>query len=263
MSLTPAADPPLQLVDRSRLVPGRDVVGLDDERRDGALQVVHHSHTTSVRRASDSLPRAKHANAWLRHSRHCGAVPQPRDRVVVAGPAVAELSREVGAGGHPGTASRSARHPGRHHVLDPVAVRPVGLEQLGQPLVVERLAGQRVAHVGGDVVVPEAHRVGMAVRALADLGRRPDPDTGQRAEPAVGLVRRQVEGALERPGHLRRAHDRVRPLRVDVAAQPLPGRDHGDRRRAGQRAHPSPGTRARAPVDPKRRSSSRHPRQAS
>ena len=68
------------------------------------------------------------------------------------------------AGRHPGTASRGARHPGRHDVLDPVPVRPVGLQQLGEPGVVERLPGQRVAHVRGDVVVPEADRVRVTVQ---------------------------------------------------------------------------------------------------
>jgi hypothetical protein len=81
--------------------------------------------------------------------------------------------------------------------LDAVAVGPVRLEELRETVVVDLLAGEGPADVLGDVVVPEAHRVGVAVGAEPDLGARPDADARQGAQAAVGLVGGQGDGALE------------------------------------------------------------------
>jgi len=82
-------------------------------------------------------------------------------------------------------------------MLDSVSMGPVGLEDLREPVVAERLTREGIADVGGDVVVAEADGVGMAVRPLADLCGRPGSDTGHGAEPPIGLTRRHPHGALE------------------------------------------------------------------
>ena len=90
---------------------------------------------------------------------------------------------QVAARGHPGPAPRPHRPVELEQALHAVAVAGIGLEQLGAGVVVERLAGQRPGDVLRDVVVAEAHGVGVAERALGHLGRGPDPHA--RAGPAA------------------------------------------------------------------------------
>ena len=83
----PRADPPLELVDRGRLVAGRREVGDDLERGDPALQVGHGSHGSTVgpvrhrqdrppptpimaRVAGASLPRHRRTHPWWPAGRH-------------------------------------------------------------------------------------------------------------------------------------------------------------------------------------------------
>jgi hypothetical protein len=87
---------------------------------------------------------------------------------------------------HPGAAALGSTHPSRDDVLDPVAVGPVRLEQLAQVVVVTLRAGQGIGHVSGDVVIAEADRVRVAMRALANLGRCPSSDTRQAAKRSIG-----------------------------------------------------------------------------
>ena len=243
-------DAALEVVDRGRLVAGRHVVGHDLERCHGALEVVNGSHASRLRRASDS-------------QRHAfGAGPGPRAAGLGASGS-RRSARQVGARRHPRPVPWTARHPGRHDVLDAVAVRPLGLEQLGE-LAVRRTA-RRTARSpsGGDVVVAEAHGVSVAMGALPDLGRGPDARYPG-ASAAAGRPRpSQVDRALQR------RRRRARPARwcpsercrLSTAATPTRGPGRVARRRAGtasRAAAPGPGAGV-----PKRRSSSRHPRQAS
>ena len=101
----------------------------------------------------------------------------------------------------------------------------VRLQQHCQPLVVHGRAGQRVADVGGHVVVTEAHRVGVAERPRTHLGAGPHPDAGERAQPPVEHLGRLAARSLERGRDPGSVLDRARPGTVDGQPQPLPGRD--------------------------------------
>ena len=61
-----------------------------------------------------------------------------------------------------------------------------------------RPAGERPADVLRDVVVAEAHRVGVAVRPEPHLRGGPDADAGQAAQPPVDLLAGQADRALQR-----------------------------------------------------------------
>ena len=81
---------------------------------------------------------------------------------------------------------------------DPRPHAAVRLEQLEHPVVrAARLAGQRVRHEVRQVEVADAHRVLVAQRPDADLGRRPRPDSRARRSVALGLGEGQVHDRLE------------------------------------------------------------------
>ena len=94
----------------------------------------------------------------------------------------------MGSRRHPRAAARPTVAGQCQEHLHPQPVGTEGREQQGQPVVVDRRPGQCPADVLGDVVVAEADRVGVTERPGADLGAGPDPHSGDRAEPAVGLV---------------------------------------------------------------------------
>ena len=74
-------------------------------------------------------------------------------------------------------------------------MRAVGLEQLEHPRVIAAaFPGQHRADQVREVVVADAHRVGVAQRSDGDFGRGPRSEAGQRRQPGVGLVERQVDG---------------------------------------------------------------------
>ena len=135
--------------------------------------------------------------------------------------------------------------------LDAVAVAGVGLEQLGQPVVVDLAAGQRPADVLGHVVVAEADRVGVAQGALVHLRRGPHPHPGYGAQPARRVRVAERGHRLEAPGRGGGAHAGRGPGAVDAGGQPLPGRDPGPGGGVGR--HPQP-VRRRPRRAPARRS---------
>ncbi len=114
-------------------------------------------------------------------------------------------------------------------------MRAPWLEEHAQLLVVVRRAGDGPADVLGDVVVAEAHGVGVAEGARPNLRGGPLPQSGQGAQLGVGVGGRQpFEGVGDRRG----TDQRAGPGRVDVHPQPLPGRDAADR--LGGRLQPQP-----------------------
>src|SRR4051812_8856693 len=140
-------------------------------------------------------------------------------------PLVLPGRRHMGARSHPRAVAGPPEpgHPDQGR--DPTTVRSPGLEELLELGVVERRAGEGPADVLGHVVVAEAHRVRVAVRALPDLGAGPHADARDRPQPPVRLLVAERDRALEAdrdPGH---GDHRARPRRVDVHPQPLPGRD--------------------------------------
>ena len=135
------------------------------------------------------------------------------------------------------------------------------------PLVVDRLPGQHVADVLGDVVVAEADRVGVAERPRAHLRTRPDADAGQRAQPAVeldGASRRRPAPGRSRPGRRAgsaatgRRRRAARSHSHDGTARSSSGEGCTHRRTAGSGSLGGPGARS-----PKRWTSRRKPAKAS
>ncbi len=123
-------------------------------------------------------------------------------------------------------------------------------------------AGEQVHHHVRQVVVADAHRVGVAERALRGLGGGPDPDAGHQLQPghrvAAGVM---LDALLEPAGDRGGGPDGALPLQVDAEAVPVPGR--------ARPAAPAGGGGTRRPSTgpgagvPNRRSSSRHDRRAS
>src|SRR5258707_9326190 len=81
----------------------------------------------------------------------------------------------------PGAEPRIEREPADlQQPHRPVPMWPQWLEQLHHRRIVDRTAKQAPADHLGQVVVPDAQRVGIAEGALGGLGRRPLPDSRQR-----------------------------------------------------------------------------------
>src|SRR6476620_3968256 len=115
---------------------------------------------------------------------------------------------------HPRPAPGTVMTGETEQVLHAVAVAPVGLEQLGEPVVVDRGPGQRPADVLGHVVVAERDGVRVAERALGDLRRGPDPDAGKGTQSTVRLGDRHGRTLLEAAGIARGSHDGPRARAV-------------------------------------------------
>src|SRR5690606_11796033 len=75
------------------------------------------------------------------------------------GPGRGSAHRQVCPWRHPRTATGTHDARQLEEPLDAVAVPAVGLQELGQSVVIDLPTGQRPPDVLGHVVVPEAHRV--------------------------------------------------------------------------------------------------------
>jgi hypothetical protein len=115
----------------------------------------------------------------------------------------------------------AARLDEAHHPLTVAAPR---LQQLEHAVVVDRVTGERPSHGVVHVEVADAHGVRVAVRALRGLGRRPDADARDRAEPSRDLVAPPPERqrALEARRRGRDGDEGARALGIDARAVPLP-----------------------------------------
>ena len=135
--------------------------------------------------------------------------------------------------------------------LHPVAVPGVRLQQFLGRVVVGLLADQGPPDAAGDVVVAQAHRVGVAVGPLPHLRARPAPDAGHRAQPGVGV--RRAERALEAGRHPRGPLQGHRPGMVDRQLEPFPRRDRPRLLGGGGQPQPQigarPGGRDAVPAD--------------
>ena len=93
----------------------------------------------------------------------------------------------------------------------------VRFEELEHPSVrAAGLAGEDVRDEVRQVVVADAHRVGVAERADGDLGCRPRPKPGECREPGIRLRERQVDDRLEPGRATRDAADEVGPSTLDA-----------------------------------------------
>lgn len=79
-------------------------------------------------------------------------------------------------GSQPRAPARTMTSAQRDQGLHTVAMWAIGRQHLGQSVVVEFLAGQRPAHLLGDVEVAETHRIRVAQDPLAYLGAGPHAD---------------------------------------------------------------------------------------
>ena len=93
--------------------------------------------------------------------------------------------------------------------LDPEAMPGIRLEEGGQTGVIELLPHQGPADVASHVIVPEAHRVGVAPGPLGHLGNRPHPDPGNRSQPRPARLGRPRGEPLEGAGDTAYPLDRV------------------------------------------------------
>ena len=142
---------------------------------------------------------------------------------------------------HPGSAgaeSRFAEPAGFDQPNHPVPMSDPRLQQFEHAVVVDRPAGQRPAHHGGQVVVADADGVRVAVRALHDLRCGPHPDAGHRAQrtdhlrPASTAKDRALQAFRDTCG----VEHGPGPARIHPGQMPLPG---GDRRPLlGPRGYP-------------------------
>ena len=90
--------------------------------------------------------------------------------------------------GRQGSARPVPRSPGAREFEEPlyaVAVTPVGREESFEALVVDLFARQGEADVLCDVVVTEAHRVGVAERHVRNLCRGPHADPRHGPQPGA------------------------------------------------------------------------------
>ena len=143
----------------------------------------------------------------------------------------------------------------------PVALACVRLEQFQHARVVGDLASQRPAHHGRDVIVTHADRVGVAAGPLPDLGRRPRPDAGQRAQAASASAPGSTQIASSRPATRPRWRWSGRgPPRPRRDASPTTGWPATSRQAGRPASRPVPG---REPASPCQASSRRQARCAS
>ena len=100
---------------------------------------------------------------------------------------------------------------------DSSAVRAIRLEQLEHPgVIAAAFPREHRADQVRQVVVADAHGVGVAQRTDRDLGRGPRSEAGQRRQPGVCLVEGQVDGRLEPGGPGRDPSDDLGPPAFDA-----------------------------------------------
>ena len=185
-----------------------------------------------------------------------GSVATVVDRA--PGAADAECSRAVRTVSRLDPARREARSVARradpaqleqpHHPRPLAAIR---LEQLEHPgVVAARLTGQGVGDEVRQVEVADAHRVGVAERPDADLGRGPRPDPRDGGQPRVRLGERQVDDRLEPRRPRGDAPDELGPATFDAERVVGVVGERGERRRRRREPEPELGrARGRLAVD--------------
>ena len=146
----------------------------------------------------------------------------------------ASADRHVGGSRHPRAAPRAVVPVELEQALHAVAVSGVGLQQLGEAVVVDRGAGEGPADVLGHVVVTEAHLVGQTQRPLGHLGPGPAPDAGQGGQPGARRLDRKVGALLEAAGVSDGSHDGAPAAGVDAGGEPLPRGDGRPAARVGR-----------------------------
>ncbi len=165
--------------------------------------------------------------------------------------------------GHPGPPTWPAQPGLTDQHLHPQPVAAVGLQQHRELLVVDRLPGHRPADVLGDVVVPEAHRVGVAQGPRTHLRRGPFPFPGKRPQPPVRSSTGTSSSRSSAGAHPHRTEPRAPGTgsgRRPSAARPRTGRSGAARRSAssfsapvGRPPGPGPARRTSAPGGGRRR----------
>ncbi|HMT88767.1 MAG TPA: hypothetical protein PKC73_03925 [Dermatophilaceae bacterium] len=128
----------------------------------------------------------------------------------------------MGAGRHPGATPGPGEAPEFQEALHPEPVPGIRLQQLFQAVVVDLGAGERPADVLGDVIVAEAHRVGVAEGPLRHLGGRPPPDPRHRLQPGPRVRTRYGSQPTQALGHPAYSLDGVCSREIDWGTEELP-----------------------------------------
>ena len=95
------------------------------------------------------------------------------------------------------TPTRTHRTAQLQETLDAVAVAGIGLQQLREPIVIDRRTGEGPADVLGHLVVAKAHGVGITERPVGDFVAGPTPHPGQGLEATTGLESRHTNCVFE------------------------------------------------------------------